>query len=252
MAGFLTFLLGLVYAIILIWIIRRYSIKHIPGGSYIKGEKRTYRLANVLRIIISVVLVSSVFTAIIWPFAFYVYPAIRHLFDPSFLTDKIMSFDINTFFRLDLKMQSALKITGLEDQTLRGKVSMGIIPQKIIFWHIYQLLDWLKNLILCYILLEFHNIFTSICNGDAFTGVITGSLKKMGIIIIIWNSLSPFVQYYGYGAVLKNITVSTEALKITPYFYVGIEYLFLGVALLVLAGIINEAVKMHEEQRLTI
>jgi hypothetical protein len=33
---------------------------------------------------------------------------------------------------------------------------------------------------------------------------------------------------------------------------VGIEYLFLGVALLVLAGIINEAVKMHEEQRLTI
>ncbi|MBN1903622.1 MAG: DUF2975 domain-containing protein [Deltaproteobacteria bacterium] len=252
MAGFLTFVLGVIYALFLIWIIRRYSIKYIPGVSNIGGKKRPNRLANVLRIILSVVLVSSVFTAIIWPFAFYVYPATRHLFDPSFLTNSIMSFDIHTFFRLDLSMQSAFKITGLEDQTLRGKVSMGIIPQKIIYWHTYQLLDWLKNLLGCYILLEFRNIFTSICNGDAFTGVITGSLKKMGIVIIIWNSLSPFVQYYGYGVLLKNITASTEALKITPYFYVGIEYLFLGVALLVLAGVINEAVKIHEEQRLTI
>ncbi|GEM_PF-4531820 len=52
MAGFLTFVLGLVYAIILILIIRRYSIKYIPAGSNTAEKKQPFRLANTLRIIL--------------------------------------------------------------------------------------------------------------------------------------------------------------------------------------------------------
>jgi hypothetical protein len=53
--------------------------------------------------------------------------------------------------------------------------------------------------------------------------------------------------------VLKNVSLnSSPAIKFTPPINIDLVAIFIGVALLVLAGVINEAVKIHEEQRLTI
>jgi hypothetical protein len=256
MAGFLTFILGLVYAIILILIIRRYSIKYMPTGSNTGGKKQTFRLANTLRIGLKYYFILVVFSTILDPFLFYIYPVIYHFFDPTNFYDMNKIFVpnyINFYFYLDLSKLSEIKITGLVQESLLGKVSL-IMPQNNIIWYVYQIMDWVRKLYNCYIILQLCNIFTSICNGDAFTGVITRGLKKLGILIILWNLASAVIKHYGQKLILKDISVNTKALKLSPYddldsFLYGV---FIGIALLVLAGIINEAIKIHEEQRLTI
>jgi len=197
-----------------------------------------------------------VFFAIFDTFLWYIYPVICHFFDPANYYDMNKIFVpncINFHLYLDLSMQSAIKITGLEQQTLSGMVSL-IMPHNKILWHVYQIMDWLRMLYNCYIVLQLCNIFTAICNGDAFTGVITRGLKKLGILFILWNLASAVIKHYGQRLILKDISVNTEALKLSPYYDLDsfLYWVFIGVALLVLAGVINEAVKMHEEQRLTI
>lgn len=256
MAKFLIVVLGLIYTIILIWIIRRYSIKYMPGGSNTRVKKQTFRFANTLRIILKCYFILVVFFAIFDPFLWYIYPVIYHFFDPANFHDmnKIFAANcINFNLYLDLSMLSEIKITGLEQQGLSGIVSL-IMPQNNIIWHVYQIMDWVRMLYNCYIVLQLCNIFTAICNGDAFTGVITRGLKKLGILIILWNLASAVIKHYGQRLILKDISVNTEALKLSPYYDLDsfLYGVFIGVALLVLAGVINEAVKIYEEQRLTI
>ena len=63
---------------------------------------------------------------------------------------------------------------------------------------------------------------------------------------------TPLLQYFGCGAVLKDISFNTPAIQLDPSFGVYPEFIILGLTLLILSGVLKEAVKIHDEHRLTI
>lgn len=69
---------------------------------------------------------------------------------------------------------------------------------------------------------------------------------------LAWQVAIPLLQYLGWSAVFKDISFSSRVFQLYPALELNPIAIFTGLALLVLSGVMNEAVRMHDEQRLTI
>ena len=77
-------------------------------------------------------------------------------------------------------------------------------------------------------------------------------VKKLGLIILVYSIVSPFITYLCGMAILAEIGEFHEQLQLSPYVSIPIEGILISGALLVLAQILEYAFQMKQEQSLTI
>jgi hypothetical protein len=238
----------LVYGGLIYWFINRlylpkYYARVIDTGS----SGSTYRLAGTVRCILSILHGLLLLAAIAWP-------AVWVVMSLSQAGHALWGANVGVFsgFRLDLNLLPALEASGLRNQTISGKTLLNIDTHSHFAWQLFALSTYIKALVGLYVVLQLRNIFVSLSNGEIFAGINSMRLKKIAAAILAWQAVLPLIEYFGWGVVLKQISFSTQAIQLYPAFELNAIGVFTGLALLVLSGVMNEAVQMRDEQRLTI
>lgn len=238
----------LLYVGFLFWFITRYYLpRYYAPVSNAETSGAHYRLARVVRRILSVIHGLLFFTLIVW-LPFWIVMTLSQLGSPEW------GIDIAGYsgFRIDLNLLPTLEATGLRDPVISGKTLLSIDTSNRLAWNLFAISTFLGNIIGLYVVLQMRNIFVSLSSGEAFTITNSKRLKKIGVVIIAAYLAAPLVQYYGWGAVLKDISFNTAGIALYPAFELDLVGILIGLGTLVLSGVINEAVQMQDEQKLTI
>jgi hypothetical protein len=246
--GLLVLLVLLLYVCGVVWFIgRRYLPRYYATVSNAGNSASPYRLARLVRRVLSIVHSFVFFIVIAWPALWFVI-GLSQTGRPEWGADIKMY----SGFKLDLSLLPALEASGLRNQVISGKTMLNIDTANRFAVYLFAATTYLQAVIVLYIVLQLRNIFVSLSNGEAFTSANPKRLKKIAVTILAWQLAAPLLQYYGWGAMLKNITLNTQAIQLYPAFQLNLIGIFTGLAVLVLSGVLNEAVQIREEQRLTI
>lgn len=91
-------------------------------------------------------------------------------------------------------------------------------------------------------------VFASLVNGTKFSIENSQRIKKIGFVIIAWAFVNPILQYFGGRAILNEYAINTPVTQLNPAFELSLMAIFIGAAMSVLSGALNEATKIHEDQ----
>ena len=70
--------------------------------------------------------------------------------------------------------------------------------------------------------------------------------------MIIWTAINPLLQYFGGRAILTEFALNVPGIQLSPAFDINGMGIFIGLAMIVLSGVLNEATNIHKDQQLTI
>jgi hypothetical protein len=238
----------LLYVGLVLWFIgRRYLPRYYAKVSKADSLASAYRLARTIQRLLSIVH-SLVFFAVIALPPLWFAASLSQIGHPKWGAD----IRVYSGFRLHLDMLPAMEASGLRDPVISGETLLHIDTSNRFAWYLFASSTYLSALIVLYVLLQLRNTFVSLSNGEAFTSVNSVRLQKIGMLVLASQLAAPLLQYYGWGAVLKGISLNTQAIQLYPAFELNLIGIFTGLAVLVLSGVMKEAVQMRDEQRLTI
>jgi hypothetical protein len=119
-------------------------------------------------------------------------------------------------------------------------------------WYLFA---GISELVLCltlYGVIQLRALFADLVEGDAFTDENCARVRKVGVAVVCYYAVAPLLQFGAGCLVLANIDLVDTGIQLSPAFNLSIAGLFVGFAMIVLAGILREAVVLREEQQLTI
>jgi hypothetical protein len=93
-------------------------------------------------------------------------------------------------------------------------------------------------------------VFTSLATGEPFSPRNPGRIRRVGLVVVGWRALAPFLKYFGALAVLGRLEVRGLVLK--PPIDFNPDALILGLAIVVLAEVFQRATVLQREQSLTV
>jgi hypothetical protein len=114
-----------------------------------------------------------------------------------------------------------------------------------------RILDVLRVLAL-YVLLQLRALFASLVSGMNFAPENSGRIRKTGFIIIVWTLINPFLQYFGGRVILSAYSLSVPGIQLNPAFKISGMAIFIGLAMIILSGVLKEASRIHDDQQLTV
>lgn len=141
--------------------------------------------------------------------------------------------------------ETALLLSGRGDLKIENTHSrlswylFGAISQVMLF--VFLLGSW-----------QIRKVFTSLAAGDTFTEENAEHVKLLGYVVISWHIILPALQYFGGRMMLNDIAFDIPGVQLYPSFELDIGGVFVGLAILVLAGVFREAVSIKQDQALTI
>jgi hypothetical protein len=202
------------------------------------------RFLDVLRILFLAI-------AVIWPITVMVVglnipsdPEQRHT-DVSAL----LNFRINSVTSPELATRSEnegeLLLRGRGDVILNNTRSQ-------LSWYLSGAISEVLLFIFLYGLLTMRKLFISLAEGSTFTQENAERIRKIGYVFIGFHIVSPLLQYFGSRIMLSDIAFNAPGIQLYPAFEFNIGGIFAGFAIIVLSGILREAVSMHQDQSLTI
>ncbi len=116
--------------------------------------------------------------------------------------------------------------------------------------------DVLSLLFSLYLALQARNLFTSLNLGKIFSHKNVIRLKKIAFVIIASQIIGPLIEYLIWRSTLHHVTFRTSGVQLLPPLQAVLapipDLIIVGLALLVLAGVLKETKQMRDEQRLTI
>ena len=165
--------------------------------------------------------------------------------------------DVNVFLNFHINSEvstDAATMQGDESELLlkgRGDVRLNN-TRSLLSWYLSGAISEVLLFIFLYGLLAMRKLFTSLAEGNTFTQENTERLKKIGYVFIGFHIVSPVLQYFGSRTMLHDIAFNAPGIQLYPAFELNIGGLFAGFAIIVLSGVLREAVSIHQEQSLTI
>lgn len=202
------------------------------------------RFLDVLRILFLAV-------AVVWPITVMVVglnipsdPEQRHT-DVNVLLNFRINAEASTELATSPGNEGELLLRGRGDVILnntRGQLSWyvsGAITEVLLFIFLYGLLATRK-------------LFISLAAGNTFTQENVERIRKIGYVFIGFHIVTPLLQYFGSRIMLEDIAFNVPGIHLYPAFEFNIGGVFAGLAIIVLSGVLREAVSMHQEQSLTI
>ena len=237
----------LAYYSFIIWFVKdRYLPKYYVTITRVDSSASPYRLARVVRQILSF---------IHWLLFIYVIvylPICIPMCSPQISNCCGADLLLYAYFKLDLSMLASLETSGLHGQIIKHRGHLIINTSNHFAWYLMSIWEYLACLSYLYGALQIRNILVSLNLGKAFTRKNSTRLNRMAVLILFWQVATPLLQYFGCGTVLKDISFNTQAIQLEPSFAVEWRFIILGLLFLVLSGVLKEAVKIKNENRLTI
>ena len=103
-----------------------------------------------------------------------------------------------------------------------------------------------------YMLLQLRAVFTSLAAGDNFDLKNSARIRKFGYVAVGWALISPLLQYFGGQVILQEYSLNLPGIVLSPAFEVNGGAISIGLAMIVLSGVLNEAASINESHQLTI
>lgn len=238
----------LLYLALLYWLVLRFNFKDIWKGSKKNNETiKSMTLTRIVKRTLDLLLILSLFIVTIVPIIVVVM-AISQSQEPAW------GIDIGVFsgFMIDLNQIIGIDATGIRKPEFSGKTIINIDTSNLYAWYLFAIVSELSALIGIYVLIQLRAIVMSFQNGVPFTQVNSQRIKNIGLVVIAWNILHPFLQYFAWGSVIKDISFNTQGLLFYPAFEVNVMGLMIGSMLILLSKMLQEAADMKKEQELTI
>jgi hypothetical protein len=164
--------------------------------------------------------------------------------------------DIGVFSRFTIDLSAfASDVTGLggvRDPVLSGKAVINIDTSSLHALYLFTAMTEAGGIVGLYVLIQLRALFAALVTGTPFAAENSGRIRKIGFVMIIWTVFNPFMLYFGGQAILAEYALNVPGIQLSPAVYINGAGMFIGLAMLVLAGVLTEAANAHEAQRLTI
>ncbi|PCI63124.1 MAG: hypothetical protein COB38_13570 [Gammaproteobacteria bacterium] len=238
---------ALIYIALVYWLIKYFKFASLWTEGKDFTSSANNRLTAIVKRILDFFLVFYLFIIIIW-LPIMVVMALSQSVSPTW------GIDIGAFasFKFDLKQIADIGFTGLRHPEISGKTTLNIDTSNLFAWYLFAITQLFSAIVAFYSVIQLRALILSFKNGLYFSQENARRIKKLGFILIIWNLLNPLVQYFGWGAVIKSISFTSPVLNLYPAFQLNIGALFIGVMLIILSKILQEASMISQEQELTI
>ncbi len=141
---------------------------------------------------------------------------------------------------------------GVRDPMISGKAVLNIDTSSPRALYLFTAILEVGGIAGLYVLIQLRALFTSLLGGISFAPENSGRIRKIGFVVIAWAVINPILQYIGGRAILAEYSLNIPGIQLIPAFDVNGMAIFIGVAMIVLAGVLKEAARMHEVQTLTI
>ena len=202
------------------------------------------RFLDVLRVLFLTV-------AVVWPITVIVVG----LSIPSDPEQRHTDVNVLLNFRVNSEASSELATSPVNEgkQLLKGRGDVKINDTRgRLSWYLSGAISEILLFIFLYGLLTMRKLFISLAEGNTFTQENVERIRKVGYVFIGFHIVNPLLQYFGSRMTLEDIAFNVPGIHLYPAFEFNIGGLFAGFAIIVLSGVLREAVSMHHEQSLTI
>jgi len=208
------------------------------------------QLTRAIKRILDVLRVLAIVGLILWPLAVAAMTVGQSSHPESWGVD----IDVYSGFSIDLNTIAAdiTESVGVRDPIIDGKAALSIDTSSPTALYVFTLITELGGVVALYILLQLRALFASLVNGMNFALENSERIKKIGLVIIVWAFVNPILQYFGGELILSEYSLHVPGIQLNPAFEVSGMAIFIGVAMIVLSGVLNEATRIHDDQKLTI
>ena len=207
-------------------------------------------LARVVKRILDFVRVLVFISLILWPLMAIVM-TIGHSSQPD-----TWGVDIGVFSSFDIDLSEfpadMTRSGGVRDPKIDGKGVLNIDTSSLSALYLFVVMMEIGGIVGFYMLLQIRAVFASLAAGDNFESKNSARIKKIGYIAIGWALLNPLLQYFGGQAILREYSLDVPGVVLRPAFELNGGAIFIGLALIVLSGVLNEAARINESHQLTI
>jgi hypothetical protein len=142
--------------------------------------------------------------------------------------------------------------SGAARDLIHGHSKVQLNTPSSFAWFLSMAITELSLFVFLYGLAQLRAIFAALVNDGSFTPEIAGRIKKVGIVLLGWQLMMPLLQFFGGRAILNETAIDIPGLQLYPAFEVNLAGIFIGLAVIVLSGVLSEAAHIQEEQSLTI
>lgn len=209
------------------------------------------KLTVVVKRFLDLTWILFLFLAVVWPLVILVVgisissdPEKRHTDVSAFLSLRVSS---------ELSAESAAGSDPTNDLILSGQGDMNINNTRSrMSWYLSGAISEILLVFFLYGLLKMRRLFASLAEGSTFTGENVERIRRIGYLIVAWHIISPALQYFGGQIMLKDIALNMPGIELFPAFEFNIGGVFVGLAIIVLSGVLREAVNIYQDQSLTI
>ena len=238
----------LLYVGFIYWLLIRLKYKQIwSGGVQAIASTANNRLTRFVKRVLDFFMILLSTAIVVWPLLLAVM-AISQQDIPTWGVD----IDIFSGFKIDLNELQGVEASGLRNPELSGKTLITIDTSNLFAWYLYAIISQLTAIVSLYGLVQLRAIVISLLNGISFSHANVERIKKLGVLLIGWNIINPFIQYFGWGSVVNDITFNQPGIQMYPAFEANSVALFIGLMMILLSGILREATSISQEQELTI
>lgn len=210
----------------------------------------SYPLARAVKRVLDVVRILAISALIIWPLVVVALTLGKPAGSDSWGVDV----SVQAALRLDLGELGAEldDSSGVRDPVIKGRTPLTVDTSSTKAHLVSALVVEIGGLVGLYILLQLRAVFGHLANGDTFNPDSARRIKIMGVAVLAWALLGPTVRYFGGYVILGEYALQAPGISLRPAFIMDLLQVFIGLAMLVLAGVLKEAAAMRDEQRLTI
>jgi hypothetical protein len=164
--------------------------------------------------------------------------------------------DIGVFSRFIIDLSAfaggVTESAGVRDPLISGKAVLNIDTSSLQALYLFTAVTELGGIVGLYVLLQLRALFASLVSGMSFAPENSGRIKKIGLAVIAWTLINPLLQYFGGKAMLAEYSLNVPGIQLSPAFELNGLGIFIGLAMIVLSSVLNEAASMHKFQQLTI
>ena len=207
-------------------------------------------LTRIVKRILDVFRIVAFISLILWPL-FVVAVTIGHYSHPD-----TWGVDIGVFSRFIIDLNAiAGDLTdsaGVRDPLITGQAMLSIDTSSLHALYLFTAVTEVGGIVGLYVLIQLRALFGSLVSGVSFTPENSVRIKKIGFVVIAWTVVSPLLQYFGGRAILAEYSLNVPGIQLSPAFELNGLGILIGLAMIVLSGILNEATSMHKFQQLTI
>ena len=163
-------------------------------------------------------------------------------------------FDVAAYagYSFDFNQLANVEVSGLRNPEISGKSIITVDTSSLYAWYLFAATQMISAMAALFVVIQIRAMVMSLQNGLSFSTENSIRIRRIGIVTIVWNIITPLIQYFGWGAFIKDIVFNTEGILFYPAFELNILGLLIGLLLLILSRLLNEAAQISKEQELTI